>query len=133
MRVFIREIIAGALIIILYSSITASSYGQSAIPAANSTQLAPLTLKFDGIDLASFENTESATLERDIYSRVRTAVRTADVNASVEEMKRATQKIIKLLQSEYISQELAKNSKARVIINVDLTFQPLTTAATFQF
>jgi len=132
MRVFIREIIAGALIIILFSSIIVPSYGQSTIPVGASVA-APLTLTFDGIDLASYETASPAELERDIYSRVRSAVRGANMKANAAEMKRATQKIIKLLRSEYISQQLAKNSKSRVVINVDLTFQPLTTAATFEF
>jgi len=133
MHVFIRKFIAGALILIFSSSIAVPSFGQSATPDSLSTQDEPLTIKFDGIDLTSFEDKSPAALERDIYSRVRSAVRRANVNANPAEMERATQKIIKLLRSEYIREELAKNSKSRIIINVDLTFQPLTTAATFQF
>jgi len=49
------------------------------------------------------------------------------------ELERATNKIIKLLRSQYVRTELAKNSKARITINVDLTFQPLKTEASFQF
>ncbi len=133
MFVFVREIIAGALIFILIPSIAVPSFGQSANPAAISAQNKPLTLKFDGIDLASFVSTDAAAHERDIYSRVRSAVRRAGIDANPAEMERATKKIIKLLRSEYIREELASNNKSRVVINVDLTFQPLTTAATFQF
>lgn len=96
-------------------------------------QNTPLTLKFDGIDLASFGAANAATVERDIYSRVRSAVKRAGIKATPTEMDRATKKIIKLLSSDYVRKELTKNSNARITINVDLTFQPLTTAASFQF
>lgn len=142
MWVFIREIIAGALIIILYSSMAGPAKAQSANTATRSTmpiisaaakQDTPLTLKFDGIDLASFERADADTVKRDVYSRVRTAVKGAGINATPAEMERATRKIITLLRSSYVRQELSKNSNARVTINVDLTFQPLKTEASFQF
>ena len=142
MKVFIKDIIAGALIIILFSSMATLAKAQPSNSAArNKTpiitvvaqQNRPLTLKFDGIDLASFEKASPAAVERDVHSRVRSAVKRASIKASAAEIERATQKIIKLLSSDYVRKELSKNKNASVTINVDLTFQPLTTAANFQF
>ncbi len=140
MHVFIREVWAGALIILLSTTLTTPSYAQadgSAPPKKHhakqaAAQTAPLTLKFDGIDLASFQKSDADTIYRDIYSRVRSAAKRADIDATPIEMERATKKIITLLQSDYITKELSKNSKARVTINVDLTFSPLTTEVNFQ-
>ena len=142
MWIFIREITAGALIIILFTSMTGFASAQSSYTAARNktpiitvaaTQNMPLTLKFDGIDLAAYEKSTADAVQRDILSRVRSAVKRADIKASPAEMERATKKIITLLQSDYVRNELSKNNKARVTINVDLTFQPLTTEASFQF
>ena len=142
MWIFIKEIIAGALILILFSSISAAAsaqseraYARNKTPIINvaARQDAPLTLKFDGIDLASYEKASPDTVKRDVYSRVRSAAKRGGVNAMPAELERATNKIIKLLRSQYVRTELAKNSKARITINVDLTFQPLTTEASFQF
>lgn len=142
MKVFIREILAGALIIILFSSMATLASAQSSekparnkksIVAVASQQNAPLTLKFDGIDLASFGASRSAKMERDIHSRVRSVVKRSGIEATPAEIDRATKKIMKLLNSDYVRNELSNNKKARITINIDLTFQPLTTAATFQF
>lgn len=142
MWVFIKTVIAGALIIILFSSMaTVASSQPSEKLARNKTSIitmtaqqnTPLTLKFDGIDLASFEASNAATVERDIYSRVRSAVKRAGIKATPTEMDRATKKIIKFLNSDNVRKEIARNKHARININVDLTFQPLTTAATFRF
>ncbi len=142
MQVFIRDIIAGALIIILFLFMAVTANAQLlSQPARNKTPIikvaaqqdAPLTLKFDGIDLASFEKSSATAVERDIRSRVRSAIKRAEIKATSAEIDQATDKIIKLLRSSYVRDELAKNSKARVTINVDLTFQPLTTEASFQF
>ncbi len=140
MHIFIREVWAGALIILLSTVLTTPSYAQAASTATAqkqsskqaAIQTAPLTLKFDGIDLASFNKSDAEAIYRDIYSRVRSAAKRADVDATPTEMERATKKIITLLQSDYITKELSKNSKARVTINVDLTFSPLTTEVNFQ-
>jgi len=142
MWIFKRDILAGASIIFLFTSIAAPASAQLIKgPAKNKTSIisvaaqqnAPLTLKFDGIDLASFEKADVETVKRDVYSRVRSAVKRADIDATPAEIDRATKRIIKLLRSNYVRQELAKNSNARVTINVDLTFQPLMTEASFQF
>jgi len=142
MRVFIREIRVGASIILLFSSMAVPSYAQfvqspsrfkTEIISASAKQDTPLTLRFDGIDLSSFENARPDTVKRDIYSRVRSAVKRAGIQASPAEIESATNKIIKLLRSDYVREELAKNTKALITINVDLTFQPLTTEVTFQF
>jgi len=77
--------------------------------------------------LASYEKASPDTVKRDVYSRVRSAAKRGGVNAMPAELERATNKIIKLLRSQYVRTELAKNSKARITINVDLTFQPLKT------
>ncbi len=144
MHIFIREIWAGALIIFLSTVLTTPSYAQAADAVAPkkhhtkqaaklaAVQTAPLTLKFDGIDLASFKKSDADTIYRDIYSRVRSAAKRADIDATPTEMERAAKKIITLLQSDYVTKELSKNSKARVTINVDLTFSPLTTEVNFQ-
>ncbi len=142
MWVFIKKITAGALIIILFSSMATVATSQpedrlarykTAIITVAAPQNTPLTIKFDGIDLASFEAVDAATVERDIRSRVRSAVKRAGIKATPAEIERATKKIIKLLGSDYVRKELTKNSKSSITINVGLTFQPLTTEATFQF
>ena len=142
MWVFIKKVIAGALIIILFSSMAtiassqpaeSSARHQSPIIMVAADRNTPLTLKFDGIDLASFGASRTAKVERDIRSRVRSAVKRADIAATPAEIDRATNKIIKLLNSDYVRNELSKNRKSRITINVELSFQPLTTSATFQF
>lgn len=102
--------------------------------ASKSTQRSgPLTLKFDGIDLAFFETSTAASVQRDIHSRVRVAAKRAGLNPGASEIDRAAQKIITLMSSDYVREELANAKKTRVTIFIDLTFAPMTAEAKFQF
>lgn len=142
MWVFMNKLKAGAILCVLFSGFAVPAQAQFVKgPAASQTDFntkgasreTALKLKFDGIDLASFERASHQAVQRDVYSRVRTEVNRAGIKATPAEMDMATKRIIRLLKSEHVRAELSKNSSARVTINVDLTFQPLSTEATFKF
>lgn len=136
MQIFIRMILAGASIILLCSNLTAQAYAQSDRKLVRETMqqtAPPLTLRFDGIDIASFKTRSKTSIQRDIYSRVRMLAKQSNITATPAEMETAAQRILTLLMSDYVATELAKNKKASVSVTVDLTFQPLTTQASFKF